>query len=108
MDLPNVTLRTSAKVTHILTNPTGTAVTGVEVELEDSAGGHKSSATFTGDIVVLSCGADQLRRAASASAPATATPTGLANSSDMVGRNFMYPQLQRDGRPLGQENHTST
>jgi choline dehydrogenase-like flavoprotein len=89
MDRPNVTLRTSALVTRVLTNPTGTAVTGVEVELDDPATGSKSSTTFTGDVIVLSCGAINsaalLLRSAS-----DLFPSGLANSSGMVGRNFMY------------------
>jgi len=89
MDRPNVALRTSALVTRILTNPTGTAVTGVEVELDDPTGGSKTSTTFTGDVIVLSCGAINsaalLLRSAS-----DLFPNGLANSSGMVGRNFMY------------------
>jgi choline dehydrogenase-like flavoprotein len=89
MEMPNVTLLTSALVTRVLTNPTGTTVTGVEVELGDAAGGAKSSATFTGDIVVLSCGAIN-SAALLLRSTSDRYPTGLANSSDMVGRNFMY------------------
>ena len=57
MDLANVTLRTPSKVTTILLNATGTAVTGVGVELEDEHTGATTPDTFNADIVVLSCGA---------------------------------------------------
>jgi choline dehydrogenase-like flavoprotein len=89
MDLPNVTLLTSAMVTRILTNPTGTAATGVEVEFEDTTTAAKTKSTFTGDIVALCCGA--INSAALLLRSATDRyPNGLANSSDMVGRHFMY------------------
>jgi choline dehydrogenase-like flavoprotein len=88
MDRPNVTLRTSAKVTNILTNATGTAVTGVEVELNDPQNGAISSATFTGDIVVISCGAIN-SAALLLKCASDRYPNGLANSSDIVGRHFI-------------------
>jgi choline dehydrogenase-like flavoprotein len=88
MDRPNVTLRTSAKVTNILTNATGTAVTGVEVELDDPAG-TKTSASFTGDIVVISCGAIN-SAALLLKCASDRYSNGLANSSDKVGRHFMF------------------
>jgi choline dehydrogenase-like flavoprotein len=89
MDLPNVTLRTGAKVTRILTNSSGAAVTGVEVELDDPASGKTTSATFTGDVVVLSCGAIN-SAALLLRNRSDKYPNGLANSSDMVGRHFMF------------------
>jgi choline dehydrogenase-like flavoprotein len=89
MDLPNVTLRTSAKVTNILTNSTGTAVTGVEAEVDDPASGQKTSATYTGDIVVISCGAIN-SAALLLKCESDRYPKGLANSSGMVGLHFMY------------------
>jgi choline dehydrogenase-like flavoprotein len=85
MDLPNVTLRTRARVTRIITNATGSAVESVEVALDDS----DKTATFSADIIVVACGAINsaalLLRSAS-----DLHPKGLANSSDMVGRHFMY------------------
>lgn len=85
MDLPNVTLRTRARVTRITTNATGSAVESVEVALDDS---HKT-ATFSADIIVVACGAINsatlLLRSAS-----DLHPKGLANGSDMVGRHFMF------------------
>lgn len=89
MDRPNVTLRTSAKVTNILLNSTGTAVAGVEVELQNPADGAKTSETFTGDIVVVSCGAIN-SAALLLKCVSDKFPNGLANSSGMVGRHFMF------------------
>jgi choline dehydrogenase-like flavoprotein len=78
----NVTLRTGAKVKRIETDASGRAATGVVVERGDS------EETFTGDIVVVSCGAANsaalLLRSASEQ-----HPNGLANSSDVVGRHYM-------------------
>ncbi len=86
MDLPNVTLKTGARVLKVNTNAAGTEATGVTVELADEA----RPATFTADVVVVSCGA--INSAALLLASATdAHPTGLGNrSSDMVGRHFMF------------------
>lgn len=78
----NATLMTSAKVTRLHTNPSGTKVTGVEVEINHDV------RVFSADIVVVACGAINsaalLLRSANDS-----HPQGLANSSDLVGRNFM-------------------
>ena len=85
MDRSNVTLMTGAKVSRINTNPSGKSATGVDVELN----GTGKTATFTGDIVVVSCGA--INSAALLLASANEQhPNGLANSSDMVGRHFMF------------------
>jgi choline dehydrogenase-like flavoprotein len=78
----NVTLRTHSKVARLETDASGRTVTGVVVD----RGGAEE--TYTGDIVVVSCGAANsaalLLRSAS-----DAHPNGLANSSDQVGRNYM-------------------
>jgi len=89
MDRSNVTLRTGAKVTNVLTNATGTSVTGVEVEFSDPANCQTSVATFTGDIVVIACGAIN-SAALLLKSVSDRYPNGLANSSDMVGRHFMF------------------
>jgi choline dehydrogenase-like flavoprotein len=85
MDLPNVTVRHSARVRKVLTNPTGTAATGVEIDSED----QKSFDTATADVIAVCGGA--INSAALLLASATdAHPTGLGNrTSDMVGRHFM-------------------
>jgi len=78
----SVTLLTNAKVTRLLTSPSGREVTGVCVERGET------EETFTGDIVVSSCGAINsaalLLRSANDS-----HPHGLANGSGVVGRHYM-------------------
>jgi choline dehydrogenase-like flavoprotein len=85
MHLPNVTLVTEARVTRLVTNATGTAVDAVEAEI----GGTKMR--FAGDLVAVCCGAINSAALLLASA-SDKHPRGLANSSDLVGRNFMFHQ----------------
>jgi choline dehydrogenase-like flavoprotein len=85
MDQSNVTLLTSAKVVRINTTPTGTSASGVEVQLNDS----DKTAFYSADIIVVACGAINSAALLLASA-SPQHPTGLANSSDMVGRHFMF------------------
>jgi choline dehydrogenase-like flavoprotein len=79
---PNITLLTNAKVLRLETDASGRAVTSVHVERNGAL------ETFSGDIVVSSCGAINsaalLLRSAS-----DKHPKGLANSSDVVGRHYM-------------------
>lgn len=84
MHLPNVTLLTETRVFRILTNATGTAVTGVEAAHNDG-----SVAVYSGDIIAVCAGAINSAALLLQSAT-TAHPRGLANGSDQVGRNFMY------------------
>ena len=81
----NFTLLTEAKVLNLRTNVSGREIGSVEAEV---AGKRH---VFSGDIVVVSCGAINsavlLLRSANDS-----HPNGLANSSDQVGRNFMKHQ----------------
>lgn len=81
---PNVTLQTGTKVTRILSQ--GRKVTGVEVE---RAGVRE---TLSAPLVVLAAGAILSSALLLASAN-EAHPTGLANHSDQVGRNFMNHNL---------------
>jgi choline dehydrogenase-like flavoprotein len=78
----NVTLVTQAKVEKLVTDSSGGTVTEVVV---DRRGARES---YSGDMVVVSCGATNsaalLLRSAS-----DRHPRGLANSSDVVGRNYM-------------------
>ncbi|MFH0945082.1 MAG: GMC family oxidoreductase [Planctomycetota bacterium] len=80
--LGNVTLLTRTKATRLETDPSGREVTKVVVEREGA------TFAYQGDVVVVSCGAINsaalLLRSASG-----LHPQGLANSSDMVGRNYM-------------------
>ena len=79
---PNVTLMTNAKVTKLLTSPSGREVTGVAVER------NGSQETFTSDIVVCSAGAINSAALLLRSAN-DRHPNGLANGSGVVGRHYM-------------------
>jgi choline dehydrogenase-like flavoprotein len=108
MHLPNVTLMTKSRVTRLLTNSTGTAVTAVEVIHSGtglpygSAAGPTEpnapppskagrAAIYTAGFFAVCAGAINSAVILLASANDT-HPTGLANRSDQVGRNFMYHQ----------------
>ncbi|MEO1339901.1 MAG: GMC family oxidoreductase, partial [Cyanobacteria bacterium J06635_13] len=78
----NVTLLTGAKVVKLHTSASGQEVTGVETEVGNN------TQTFSGDLVVVACGAINSAALLLRSAN-DAHPDGLANSSDQVGRNFM-------------------
>ena len=79
---PNVTLKTQSKVARLETDASGRSVTGVVVDRRGA------TETYTADVVVVSCGAAEspalLLRSAN-----ERHPSGLANSSDQVGRNYM-------------------
>jgi len=78
----NITLLTEAKVTRLHTSPSGREVTQVEVDWQGDI------QFFTGDLVVVACGA--INSAALLLSSANEQhPRGLANRSDQVGRNFM-------------------
>lgn len=78
----NVTLMTRAKVTRLLTDSRGGRVTAVEVER------NGETDRFTADIVVVSAGAINSAALLLTSAN-DAHANGLANGSDMAGRNYM-------------------
>jgi choline dehydrogenase-like flavoprotein len=82
LKFPNVTLKTSAKVVCLHTNPSGRDVKAVEASIAGQ------SYLFLGDIVVLACGAVN-SAALLLSSGNDKHPQGLANSSDLVGRNLM-------------------
>jgi choline dehydrogenase-like flavoprotein len=83
LEHPNVTLVTGAQAVKLATNDAGTAVTGIEVDHDGTR------EVFTGDLVVVSCGAANSAKLLLASA-SDAHPNGLANGSDQVGRNYMF------------------
>ncbi len=103
LNLPNVTLMTNSRVTRLLTSPGGRSVAGVEVIHSGSAaqgGGSEKFAppstagnavTYHADLFCLCAGAVNSAVVLLASAN-DKHPNGLANSSDQVGRNFMYHQ----------------
>jgi choline dehydrogenase-like flavoprotein len=79
---PNVTMLTHAKVTRLEARGEGREVTGVVVAR------NGETETYGADIVVVSCGAINSAALLLKSAD-DRHPNGLANSSDMVGRNYM-------------------
>jgi choline dehydrogenase-like flavoprotein len=82
LEYPNVSLMTNARVTRLLTSPSGREVTGVAI----ARGGVEE--IVSGDIVVSSCGA--INSAALLLRSATDRhPQGLANGSGVVGRHYM-------------------
>lgn len=79
----NVELWTQAKVNTLTTNAAGTEIS--EVHLEHNG----ETLRITADLVVLSCGA--INSAALLLKSASGLyPNGLANSSDVVGRHYMF------------------
>jgi len=83
LSLDNVTLVTGAHVQRLETDASGHTVTGVVTTLDDG-----SESTFTGDVVVVACGA--VNSAALLLRSRTDRhPEGLANSSGVVGRHYM-------------------
>jgi len=87
LTFPNVQLLIHAKAIKINTNPAGTAVTEVMIEREGQ------TETYSGDIIVVSCGAANSAKLLLLSAN-DKYPTGLANGSDMVGRHYMFHNSQ--------------
>jgi choline dehydrogenase-like flavoprotein len=83
MQKPNVTLVTEAKVLRLETSESGREISGVVAELKGE------QITFTGDVVVVSCGAVNSAALLLRSAN-DQHPRGLANnSSGLVGHNLM-------------------
>jgi len=80
---PNLTLMARTSVERLITDATGRSVSGAEVTLPDG-----SRQVLTADIVVLSAGAI-LSAVLLLKSANEKHPRGLANSSDMVGRNYM-------------------
>jgi choline dehydrogenase-like flavoprotein len=93
MHFPNVTLMTNSRVTRLLTNSAGTAVAAVEVihTGADAASRDGNAATYRAGFFAVCAGAINSAVILLASA-SDKHPTGLANRSDQVGRNFMYHQ----------------
>jgi choline dehydrogenase-like flavoprotein len=87
LEHPNVELLTNAKAVRLATNDAGSAVTGVVAERDGE------TTTYSGDIVVLACGAANTAKLLLLSAT-DKHPNGLANGSDQVGRNYMFHNSQ--------------
>lgn len=82
LEQENVTLKRNVKVNRLITDDSGKRITEIEGEEE----GKK--VTFKGDLVVLSCGAIN-SSALLLKSKSDKHPNGLANSSGLVGRNYM-------------------
>jgi choline dehydrogenase-like flavoprotein len=83
----NVTLLTKARAVALRTSPSGSEVTHVDADVDGVP------TTFSADIVVVSCGAANSAKLLLASA-AERHPSGLANGSDQVGRNYTFHNSQ--------------
>jgi choline dehydrogenase-like flavoprotein len=79
----NVTLLTNTRVVKLETNDAGNEISEVVVEQDGQI------ERFTGDVVVVACGAANTAKLLLASAN-DHHPNGLANGSDQVGRNYMF------------------
>ena len=82
----NVTLKTSAQVLWLHTNPSGTEVRGVQAKVGDQY------YLFLSHIVVVSCGAIN-SAALLLRSQNEKHPNGVGNQSGLVGRNLMKQQL---------------
>jgi choline dehydrogenase-like flavoprotein len=82
LESPNVTLWTNSYATRLLTDESGRRITAVELNRNGEA------VEVRADIVISSCGAVNSAALMLRSANA-AHPDGLANSSGLVGRNYM-------------------
>ena len=78
----NVTLVTNARVTRLLSSPSGREITGVVMQHD------RREEVVSGDIVVSSCGAINSAALLLRSAN-DRHPDGLANGSGVVGRHYM-------------------
>jgi choline dehydrogenase-like flavoprotein len=120
MHWPNVTLMTNSRVTRLLTNSSGTAVTEVEVvhsgpgKAADASAPDASkngkTATYRAGFFAVCAGAVNSAVILLASANEQ-HPNGLANRSDQVGRNFMYHQadaLLALGTQRNEDSYTKT
>jgi choline dehydrogenase-like flavoprotein len=83
LEFANVTLLRNSKVVRLNTSTSGRSVKEVVVARDGE------TETFSGDIVVVACGAANSAKLLLMSANDT-HPNGLANGSDQVGRNYMY------------------
>ena len=96
---PNFALLTNAYVERLETDASGRSVTGVHVKR------HGARETYSADIVVVACGALSsallLLRSAN-----DVHPSGLANGSNQVGRNYMRHDMSVLMTILREPNHT--
>lgn len=92
LGMPNVTILTGAEVSSLITDSTGRMVTGVIVDR------NGATEVYSGDVVVISAGAANSAR--------ILLRSGLANSSDQVGRNYMCHNSRAVVSIDAEPNHT--
>ncbi len=83
LDMASVSLLVNTEVVKLETDPTGRTVTGVVVEREGNP------EVYSADIVAVCAGATNSAKILLQSAN-DRHPSGLANGSDQVGRNYMF------------------
>ena len=99
MENKNVTLVPMAHVKKLVTDPSGRSVTQVQADV------NGKPETFSGHIVVVSAGAANSAKLLLLSAN-DKHPRGLANSSDMVGRHYMFHNSAAVVALSKEPNHT--
>lgn len=82
LEYPNVTLKTNAEVTKLVTGTDGKSIEKVEVSI------NNETFNFESETVIVACGAIN-SAALLLKSKNDKHPNGLANSSDLVGRNYM-------------------
>ena len=99
LEYANVSLLIHAQVVKLNTNAAGTAVTEVVAKVDGEP------QTFRGGLVVVACGAAHSAKLLLMSAN-DKHPSGLANGSDQVGRNYMFHTSQAVLAISNEPNHT--
>jgi choline dehydrogenase-like flavoprotein len=99
LEYPNVELMVNTKVLRLNTNEEGTKITEIVVEQ------NGETKTLTADLVILSAGAIN-SAALLLESKSEKFPNGLANSSDQVGRNYMFHQNTALVALYTEPNHT--
>ncbi|ANF49275.1 dehydrogenase [Chryseobacterium glaciei] len=99
LEYPNVELMVNTKVLRLNTNEEGTKITEIVVEE------NGETKTLTSDLVILSAGAIN-SAALLLESKSEKFLNGLANSSDQVGRNYMFHQNSALVALYTEPNHT--
>ncbi len=86
LEYPNVELMTNTKVIKINTNDSGTRISEIVVEQQNG-----NTQTLSSELLILSAGAIN-SAALLLESKSEKFPNGLANTSDQVGRNYMFHQ----------------
>ncbi|MDQ0594638.1 choline dehydrogenase-like flavoprotein [Chryseobacterium ginsenosidimutans] len=99
LEHPNVELMVNTKVLRLNANEDGTKITEIVVEQ------NGETKILTSDVIILSAGAIN-SAALLLESKSDKFPNGLANSSDQVGRNYMFHQNSALVALYTEPNHT--